>query len=103
VTFAAGDPAPVSDCVTVRQAGAIGSQRGSERSDIVLRRRKLRRTIGALFVVAGGVLMWFAPASTFVPLSAVGIVLLACGIVVEALGIALERRDPTHESRRRPQ
>jgi hypothetical protein len=41
--------------------------------------------------------MWFAPASTFDPLSVVGIVLLCAGIILEALGIALEHRIPPRD------
>jgi len=64
----------------------------------LLRQKALRRTIGAVFVLAGGALMWFAPASTFVPQSAIGVALLVAGIVLEAFGIALEHRDPNGES-----
>lgn len=60
--------------------------------NLVLRRRKLRRTIGALLVIGGGVLMWFAPEAAFTSLSIVGVALLLAGIVLEAVGIALEHR-----------
>lgn len=56
----------------------------------MLRRRRLRRAIGAVLVIAGGALMWLAPASAFVSLSVVGGVLLLVGVGLEILGIALE-------------
>ena len=59
----------------------------------MLRNRSLRRTTGALLVIAGGMLMWLAPESTFGSLSIAGAALLLAGIVLEALGIALEHRD----------
>jgi uncharacterized membrane protein HdeD (DUF308 family) len=59
----------------------------------VLKKRKVRRTIGALLVIAGGGLMWLAPEATFTSLSVAGAVLLLAGVVLEAVGIALERLD----------
>jgi len=59
----------------------------------MLRKRSLRRTTGALLVIAGGMLMWLAPESMFGSSSIAGAALLIAGIVLEALGIALERRD----------
>ena len=59
----------------------------------MLKQRKLRRTVGALLLIAGGVLMWLAPAATFGVLSISGITLMLAGIALEAVGIALENRD----------
>jgi uncharacterized membrane protein HdeD (DUF308 family) len=73
-----------------------------ERSKAVLRHRKLRRTVGAMLVIAGGALMWLAPAAAFVPYSAVGIALLAAGVVLEVVGITLEHRDRNVEGRGEP-
>jgi uncharacterized membrane protein HdeD (DUF308 family) len=53
----------------------------------------LRRSVGIFLVVAGALLMWLAPASTFGVRSVAGAVLLTTGIVLELIGIALERRD----------
>lgn len=51
-----------------------------------------RRTIGAVLLTAGGLLMWFAPESP------AGVALLAAGIVLEAIGLRLERVDgPTRK------
>jgi hypothetical protein len=58
----------------------------------------LRRTAGAVLVVAGGALMWLAPQTAFVSLSALGIGLLLLGIVLEIAGIALEHRDRRAEA-----
>ena len=58
----------------------------------MLRRTKLRRSVGVVLVIAGALLMWLAPETTFVR-SGAGIILLATGIVLELIGIALERRD----------
>ena len=60
----------------------------------MLRRKKLRRLIGAILVVAGALLMLLAPESTFGVRSGTGLLLLAAGIVLELAGIALERRSP---------
>ena len=59
----------------------------------MLKQKKLRRTVGVLLVIAGGLLMWLAPAPVFSSLSAVGVLLLLGGIVLEAVGITLEHRD----------
>ena len=59
----------------------------------MLRRRKTRRTVGIVLVVAGALLMWLAPEATFGVRSGAGLVLLAAGIVLELIGIALEHRD----------
>jgi uncharacterized membrane protein HdeD (DUF308 family) len=53
----------------------------------------LRRTLGVLLIIAGGVLMWLAPTSAFTPQLAAGLVLLLAGILLEIAGIALEHRD----------
>ena len=58
----------------------------------MLRKKKLRRTIGALLAIAGGVLMWLAPESTFERMSFIGAALLLAGIALEAVGIGLEHR-----------
>ena len=64
----------------------------------MLRRTKLRRTIGVILVITGALLMWLAPASTFGARSVAGAVLLATGIVLELIGIALEHRDQQRNS-----
>jgi len=46
-----------------------------------------RRTIGAVLLTAGVLLLWFAPESP------AGVALLAAGIVLEAIGLRLERVD----------
>lgn len=53
----------------------------------LLKNRRLRRSMGFVLVVAGGILMWLAPEVE------VGIALLAAGVLLEIAGIALERRD----------
>ena len=53
---------------------------------VLIKYRGLRRALGALLVVVGGVLMWLAPEAWF------GVVLLVAGIALEAAGIALEHR-----------
>jgi hypothetical protein len=55
---------------------------------ILLRNRLLRRFVGGLCVVAGGLLMWLAPNAVVV-----GIVLFAAGVALEIAGIALEHRE----------
>ncbi len=52
----------------------------------LLKNRRLRRSMGFVLVVAGGILMWLAPEVE------VGIALLAAGVLLEIAGIALERR-----------
>ena len=64
----------------------------------MLKRKRTRRIVGATLVVAGGLLMWFAPEATFGTRSGAGLLLLAAGIVLEIVGVTLERRG---ESRRR--
>ena len=59
----------------------------------MLRQKRLRRTVGALLVLAGALLMFLAPRPTFGALSIAGLTLLTVGIVLEVLGIALEHRD----------
>jgi len=59
----------------------------------MLRRTKLRRTLGLILVITGALLMWLAPAPSFSGRSGAGAVLLAAGIVLELIGIALEHRD----------
>lgn len=64
----------------------------------MLRRKKLRRALGALLVVAGALLMLLAPESTFGVRSGTGLLLLLAGIVLELAGIALERRTSSGKS-----
>ncbi len=52
----------------------------------MLRKRALRRSIGIILVVTGGLMMWLATETM------VGVVLLAAAIVLEIAGLALERR-----------
>jgi uncharacterized membrane protein HdeD (DUF308 family) len=58
----------------------------------MLKHTKLRRTIGAVLVIAGALLMWLAPEATFTMMSGAGLVLLVAGIVLELIGIAVEHR-----------
>ena len=58
----------------------------------MLRRTKLRRTVGLALVVAGALLMLLAPETTFGARSTAGLLLLAAGIVLEVIGIAVEHR-----------
>jgi hypothetical protein len=51
----------------------------------MIRTRKYRRTVGALLIVGGAVLMWLAPESL------AGAVLLAVAIGLEVAGLRLER------------
>ncbi len=51
----------------------------------MLRKRRTRRTIAAVLVVLGGVLMFLAPEIW------AGLAVLALGIVIELAGITLER------------
>lgn len=64
----------------------------------MLTRKRLRRVVGVLLVVAGAVLMWIAPGPTFGAFPLTGLVLLLAGILLEIIGIFLEHRDA---SRRR--
>ena len=52
----------------------------------MIRNRPVRRAIGAVLVVAGGLFMWFAHDSR------AGLTLLVLGVVLELVGIALEHR-----------
>lgn len=65
----------------------------------MLKRRKLRRTAGALLLIAGGLLMWFAPEAAFGARSISGLLLMLAGIVLEVAGIALEHHDKNIGSR----
>ena len=58
----------------------------------MLRRKKLRRTVGGILIVLGGLLMWLAPGPTFGSQSVAGLVLLVVGIVLEVAGLALEHK-----------
>jgi uncharacterized membrane protein YccC len=53
----------------------------------MLRKRALRRSVGAALVVAGGLFMWLAPEE-----STAGLVLLAAAVALEIAGLALEHR-----------
>lgn len=68
----------------------------------MLKQRKLRRTVGALLLIAGGLLMWFAPETVFGAFSVSGLVLMLAGIVLEAAGIALEHHDQNKRPGRAP-
>ena len=59
----------------------------------MLKKRRLRRTVGAVLIISGGILMWLAPQTAFARASLVGAVLLVAGVALEALGIAIEHRD----------
>jgi hypothetical protein len=52
----------------------------------MIRNRPVRRAIGAVLVVAGGLLMWLAPEYR------AGLTLLVLGVALELVGIALEHR-----------
>ncbi len=54
---------------------------------ILIKNKRVRRGIGLVLVVAGGLLMWFAPEV------GAGVFLLAAGVLLEIVGIALEQRD----------
>jgi uncharacterized membrane protein HdeD (DUF308 family) len=66
----------------------------------MLKRRKLRRTLGALLVIGGGVLMWLAPDTAFVFFSVPGLILMVAGVALEIVGIALERNADSKSSER---
>lgn len=53
----------------------------------MLRKRTLRRSVGAVLVVAGALFMWLAPEE-----SVAGVVLLASAVVLEIAGLVLEHR-----------
>lgn len=57
----------------------------------MLRRTRLRRSIGIALVVTGALLMWLAPEGSFGVPSGAGLALLVAGIALELVGIALER------------
>lgn len=50
--------------------------------------KAIRRTVGGICVMAGGLLLWLAPDAVWL-----GMVLFAAGIALEIAGITLERRD----------
>jgi uncharacterized membrane protein YccC len=54
---------------------------------VLIKHKGLRRALGAVLVVVGGVLMWLAPEVW------PGVVLLGAGIALEIAGIALEHRN----------
>jgi drug/metabolite transporter (DMT)-like permease len=67
----------------------------------VIPRTRIRRAIGAVFVIIGAILMWMAPGRMFdTSLSGAGLGLLLTGIALELVGIALERRDENRRLRR---
>ena len=51
-----------------------------------MNRRTLRRIVGGILVVAGGLMMWLSTEALL------GVALLAAGIILEIVGITLERR-----------
>jgi len=51
----------------------------------MIRRRKLRRAVGAVLIVAGGILMWAAASPV------AGALLFGAAAVLELLGMWLER------------
>lgn len=53
---------------------------------VLIKNKRVRRGIGLVLVVAGGLLMWLAPEV------GVGVFLLAAGVLLEIIGIALEQR-----------
>jgi drug/metabolite transporter (DMT)-like permease len=66
---------------------------GNGEEPFMLRRTRLRRTIGLVLVIAGALLMLLAPETAFASRAGAGLLLLVTGIVLELVGIALERRD----------
>jgi len=54
---------------------------------VLIKHKSLRRTLGAVLVGVGAVLMWLAPEVWS------GVVLLTAGIALEIAGIALEHRN----------
>jgi uncharacterized membrane protein HdeD (DUF308 family) len=74
-------------------APATIAHKTSGKGPAVLKHKGKRRALGGTLLVAGGVLMWLAPESTFGTWSLAGLVLLLAGILVEIAGIALEHRD----------
>ena len=65
----------------------------------MLMQKRLRRTVGAILLIAGGLLMWFAPEAAFGSISISGLVLMLAGIVLEAVGIAIEHQDQNKNAR----
>ena len=61
----------------------------------MLKHRKRRRTVGAVLVILGALLMWLAPSAIFTSQAATGLILLLAGVVLEVIGIGLEHRDKT--------
>lgn len=59
----------------------------------MLIRKRPRRAVGLVLVVAGGLLMWLAPGPTFGASPIAGMALLLAGILLEIIGIFLEHRD----------
>jgi len=55
---------------------------------ILIKNKRMRRGIGLVLVVAGGLLMWLAPEE-----AGVGVFLLGAGVLLEIVGITLEHRD----------
>ncbi|HMJ49707.1 MAG TPA: hypothetical protein VK440_03950 [Burkholderiales bacterium] len=55
----------------------------------MIRNRKIRRAVAAVFLVLGALLMWFAPEVWW------GLLLLAVAIALELIGIALEHAAKT--------
>ena len=53
----------------------------------MLRKTHLRRPLAALLVIAGAMMMFFAPETW------AGALLLALGIMIEVIGITLKHRD----------
>jgi len=53
---------------------------------VLIKHRGLRRTLGAVLVVGGALMMWLATEVWW------GVVLLVAGIALEAVGITLEHR-----------
>lgn len=52
---------------------------------IYMKPRTVRRSVGAVLVVAGALLMWLSPETL------AGAVIAGAGIAIELIGIALER------------
>lgn len=52
-----------------------------------LKRKSMRRTVGAMLLLAGGLLMWLAPEHP------VGLILFVAAVLLEIAGITLEHRD----------
>ncbi|MBI3936203.1 MAG: hypothetical protein HY323_04440 [Betaproteobacteria bacterium] len=61
---------------------------------VLVKHKRARRIAGATLVIAGGLLMWLAPAVL------AGLVLLAAGVALEIVGITLEHRNGKESERR---